>query len=236
MKKSQIILVVAGLGVLAAGAVAAIAGPAIYRDFIASEPAPAPELQAEQNLLEPAGAPLDPASLVGTWEVGTGSEAGYRVDEVLHGTDVTVTGRTEEVTGSLTVADDGLTLETAELSVDVASIATDSAQRDAYFRDRALRADEFPAATFTLAEPVALEVPPAASAITEATATGDLTIAGVTNRVTADVQVRSDGETVEVAGSIPVTFADYGVEAPNLGFVQVEPEGRIEFEVVAAKR
>jgi len=236
VKKSQIILVVAGLGVLAAGAAAAIAGPAIYRDFIAAEPAPAPELQAEQNLLEPPGAPLDPASLVGTWEVGTGSEAGYRIDEVLHGTDVTVTGRTGEVTGSLTVADDGLTLETAELRVDVASIATDSAQRDAYFRDRALRADEFPTATFTLAEPVTLEAPAAASAITDAVATGDLTIAGVTNRVTVDIQFRSDGETVEAAGSIPVTFADYGVEAPNLGFVQVEPEGKIEFDIIAAKR
>ena len=28
----------------------------------------------------------------------------------------------------------------------------------------------------------------------------------------------------QVAGSIPITFADFGVEAPNLGFVSVEPE------------
>jgi hypothetical protein len=44
-----------------------------------------------------------------------------------------------------------------------------------------------------------------------------------------------DGEGGQVAGSIPITFADFGVEAPNLGFVSVEPDGFVEFSLTIAR-
>ncbi|QBE48680.1 YceI family protein [Leucobacter triazinivorans] len=238
MQKSQKILIGAGAGVLALAAVAALAGPVVYRDFIAPPAASAPTLSGDENILpgESAGEALDPATLVGVWNVAQGSEAGYRVDEVLNGTDVTVTGRTDRVDGRFTIGADGLTLEAAELTVDVASISTDSAQRDAYFRDQALRTDEFPTAAFALTEPVALEQAPNAGDVVQAEATGDLTIAGATRTVTASVEVRSDGTTAEIAGSIPIVFADFGVEAPDLGFVSVEETGFVEFQLTAARQ
>jgi polyisoprenoid-binding protein YceI len=155
---------------------------------------------------------------------------------VLNGTDVTVTGRTDRVEGVLTIGAEGLTLEAAELTVDVASISTDSNQRDAYFRDQALRTGEFPTATFVLTEPVSLEEAPDAGAVVQAEVTGELTLAGATQSVTATVQVRSDGSTAEIAGTIPITFADFGVEAPSLGFVSVEPTGFVEFQLTAARQ
>jgi polyisoprenoid-binding protein YceI len=239
VQKSQKILIGAGAGVLALAVAAAVAGPIIYRDFIAPPAADAPSLSGDSSMLEPTGGPLDPAALVGEWSVADGSEAGYRVDEVLNGTDVTVTGRTSDVSGTFTVGEDGLTLEAAELTVDVASISTDSPQRDAYFRDSALRASEHPTATFTLTEPVTLDAAPEEGDVAQATATGELTIAGVTQLVTAEVQVRGSagvdgaGAVAEIAGSIPIVFADFGVEAPSLGFVQVEPEGFVEFQLTA---
>ncbi|QZY53171.1 YceI family protein [Leucobacter tenebrionis] len=238
MQTSQKILIGSGVAVLALAAAAAIAGPMIYRDFIAPPAAEAPSLSGDESMLEPLGAAIDPTALVGDWRVADGSEAGYRVDEVLNGTDVTVTGRTDEVTGTFTIGGDGLTLETAELAVDVASISTDSAQRDAYFRDQALRVSEHPTATFVLTQPVTLDEAPASGDVVQAEATGDLTIAGTTRSVTVDVQLRGttadDGETTaDIAGSIPISFADFGVEAPNLGFVQVEPEGFVEFQLTA---
>lgn len=36
---------------------------------------------------------------------------------------------------------------------------------------------------------------------------------------------------MQVIGSIPITFADFDVEAPSLGFVTVEDEGSIEFSL-----
>src|SRR5829696_5402088 len=65
----------------------------------------------------------------GTWTVSDGSTAGYRVDEVLNGADVTVAGTTGQVSG--TVVEAGA-LGSAEVAVDAASIATDSGRRDAY--------------------------------------------------------------------------------------------------------
>lgn len=173
---------------------------------------------------------LDTADLSGTWTVGAGSEAGYRVHEVLNGSDVTVTGRTDSVTGSATVA--GTSITAATITVQVADIATDSAQRDSYFRDSALDVSAFPQATFTLTEPVADAVP-SGSATTEVQATGTLTLHGVTKPVRATLQVGLNGDGVDVSGSVPITFSDFGVQAPDLGFVKVDDSGAVEFLVHA---
>lgn len=236
MKKTQLFLLISGTAMLALVVLVAVAGPSIYRDFIAPPAADTPTLSTVED--EPAmetGQPLDVALITGEWQVSTGSEAGYRVDEVLNGTDLTVTGRTEQVTGSFTIDASGLTLSSAHLTVDVASIATDQSARDSYFREEALRVSEFPEATFVLTEPVSLDAAPRSGEVFMAEATGNLTIAGVTNSVTAVVEVRSDGAITEIAGTIPITFADYGVESPSLGFVKVEPEGFVEFQLIATR-
>lgn len=237
MKKSHKIWISVGTAVLVLGIAAAIAGPIVYRDLVAAPAADTPTVTAPEQPTEENGngEALDPATLVGDWTVTDGSEAGYRVDEVLNGTDVTVTGRTDQVDGTLTIGGDGLTLDAAEITVDVASIATDSENRDQYFRGQALRTDEFPEATFVLTEPVTLDAAPDSGQVVETDAAGELTIAGETQTVTAAIQLTSDGETAQIAGSIPITFADYGVEAPNLGFVSVEPDGFVEFQLAAAR-
>jgi polyisoprenoid-binding protein YceI len=227
-------IIIAAIAVVLLGGTAAVAAPIIYRDLVAEPAADTPALSADDSVLDAAGGEaLDPESLAGEWLVSDGSYAGYRVDEVLNGTDVTVTGRTEEVSGSLTL--DGLTLTAAEFTVDVASIATDSSQRDSYFRDTAMNVSEHPDATFVLTSPVTIAESPNSGDVVEQSLTGDLTIAGVTRPVTFTVELRSDGTTTEIAGQIPITFADFDIDAPNLGFVSVEPEGYVEFALVATK-
>lgn len=237
MQRSHWILLASFGGVIVLAATAAIAGPSIYRDLVAAPPAEEPTLSGNHGIVEPEdqGDPLHPEDLAGSWEVTEGSEAGYRVDEVLNGTDITVTGRTDQVIGSFTISADGLTLEAAEVSVDVASIATDSEARDDYFRTEAMRVGEHPTATFLLTRPATLTSLPASGDVVDASAVGTLTLAGKTRTVTIDVQVRSDGVTAELVGSIPIVFADYGIEAPNLGFVAVEEQGAVEFDLVVAR-
>ena len=138
-----------------------------------------------------------------------GSTAGYRVDEVLNGADVTLAGTTGQVSGSVVVGSGALS--SAEVTVDVATIATDSGRRDAYFRDSVMDVGTNPTATFTVTEP------------------GELTVAGETREVQVDLSVVRTAEGVDISGLIPVTFADHGLEAPNLGFVSVEDQGAIEF-------
>lgn len=215
-------------------AIVAAVGPLLYRDLIAGEAAEAPTLRAEGSTLTVgSGAPLTAEDLTGTWELIEGSSAGYRVDEVLNGTDVTVTGRTDAVTGSLTVTE--LTLERAEFVVDVAAIATDNSARDAYFRDVVMRVAEYPTANFRLTEPVTAPTAPTSGETMTFEFSGDLTIAGVTQPVTFPAQMRTDGELVEIAGQVPIRFADFGVTAPSLGFVAVEERGLVEFQLVARR-
>ncbi len=142
MQKRTIITVSILAGVVLLGGTAAIAGPIVYRDLIVGE---ADGGADGHGRAEPdrRGEHIDPAALSGTWTVADGSFAGYRVDEVLNDTDVTVVGRTEEVTGTLTVED--LTLTAADLTVDVASITTDSTSRDDVLpRQRAARRPRTP--------------------------------------------------------------------------------------------
>jgi polyisoprenoid-binding protein YceI len=174
--------------------------------------------------IQPEDAELS-AGTDGTWTVSDGSTAGYRVDEVLNGADVTVAGTTGQVSGTVVV--EAGALDSAEVTVDVASIATDSGRRDAYFRDDVMDVGTHPTATFTVTEPV--ELPDLTGTPVTVPVTGDLTVAGETRQVQADLSVVRTPDGVDISGSIPVTFADHGLEAPDLGFVRVEDRGAIEF-------
>ncbi|KQS22546.1 YceI family protein [Frigoribacterium sp. Leaf186] len=224
-KNTKIGLGVAAAVVVVLGVTAAFAGPVIYRDLVVGEPEAAPTAA-----LTPGSSTLDASQLTGVWSIGDGSTAGYRVDEVLNGTDVTVVGSTDQVSGTITV--DGTSITAATIDVDVASIATDSGNRDDYFRGTAMQVNRFPTATFTLTEPIEAAVP-SDGEVASVDATGELTLHGVTKTVSVPLQAALSGDGVQVSGSIPVTFSDYGVEAPDLGFVSVEDQGTVEFLVAA---
>ncbi|PYI37200.1 YceI family protein [Arthrobacter psychrolactophilus] len=172
----------------------------------------------------------DSGSLEGDWSIVQGSQAGYRVAEVLNGQNVTVVGRTESVEGSVTIADSKLTA--AQVSVDLTGVATDNGSRDSQFLS-ILKTAEFPSATFTLSAPV--DIAAIKAGVASVKAVGDLTIAGTTKSVTVDLKAQSTGSGVEVQGSIPVTFSDYGIAAPDLGFVKVEPAGSVEMLLKLSK-
>jgi hypothetical protein len=58
---------------------------------------------------------------------------------------------------------------------------------------------------------------------------GELTVKGTTREVRTDLSVVRTPEGVDVSGSVPVTFADHGIDPPNLGFVRVEDAGSVAF-------
>lgn len=166
---------------------------------------------------------LDAAALSGTWKISAGSQAGYRVQEVLNGQDVTVVGRTTEVSGEAGI--DGTSLTNATAVVEMGNVATDDGSRDRQFQG-ILKTTEFPTSTFTLTS--AVDIAAIAGGAATAEASGELTIAGVTRAVTVSLKAQTADGGVEVQGSIPVTFSDFGIDAPDLGFVKVENTGTIE--------
>jgi polyisoprenoid-binding protein YceI len=205
-------------GGLALVVLALVAGPLVYAALEEDAP-PARTVQAQ-----PEGAPLI-EDTDGTWTVAAGSTAGYRVDEVLNGADVTVAGTTDQVTGQVVV--EGGSMTSAEVVVDIASVATDNGRRDGYFRDNVMDVAQFPTATFTVTGPV--DLPELTGTPVTVPVTGELTVKGTTREVATELSAVRTPEGVEVSGSVPVTFADHGVEPPDLGFVRVEDAGAVEF-------
>jgi polyisoprenoid-binding protein YceI len=183
---------------------------------------------AAPSISETAEAGTGSDDVAGEWTVDSGY-AGYRVDEVLQGEDVTVVGRTEEVSGSFTI--DGTTLSAGTIEVDVTSIATDNSNRDDYFANDAMEASTYPTASFELAEAAELPDDVTSGETVSVEVTGTLTMHGVSQEVTATLEVVVSGDTAQIVGTVPLTFADYDVEAPSLGFVEVEADGQLEFSL-----
>lgn len=214
--------VLIGVGSLAALVVLVVGGTYLYVNVISGD---APDPLALETSPPPAGGGGD-VQLDGTWTVAGGSEAGYRVDEVLNGQDNTVVGRTSDVTGEITVA--GGSATAGEITVDTTTITTDSGSRDSQFRGPILQTDQFPTSTFTLTSPVSLDGLDGGGPIS-VTATGDLTVRDVTHAIDIQLDVQLAGDGVQVAGSGEIQFADFDVDPPDLGFVRVEDSGTVEF-------
>jgi polyisoprenoid-binding protein YceI len=219
--------IVAG-AVLVIGAGGAVVGPRIYVALASHEAQAPPALSSK-----PAGSGTAVRNLSGEWVVAPGSYAGYRVKEDLEGQHLQVTGRTSKVSGSFEAT--GLTLSSATVTVEVGAIATAEPARDAYFRDVALDVAKFPTATFTLTRPVTVK--PAVPGTPQTfTVDGRLALHGVTRDVRVRLEAEAEGAGGRIAGRIPITFSDYGVTAPSLGFVTVEKAGDIEFLLDVVRR
>jgi polyisoprenoid-binding protein YceI len=178
-------------------------------------------------------------SLAGPYSAGSGSVVGYRVNEVLLGQNTTAVGRTTSVTGHLTIA--GTTATAATFSVPMDTVHSDKSQRDAQFDGRIMDVAQYPTGTFTLTSPIDLAPLPATGVIKSYTATGKLTLHGVTRTVTftltAERGTAKDGAAqIEVAGDIPVLFSDYNIQNPSLGgFVTTQDHGLLEFLLIFSK-
>lgn len=175
--------------------------------------------------------PAAPAGdVTGTWTINADSTVGYRAKEVLAGLETEGVGRTNAVTGTMAI--DGTVVQSASFEVDMTTITSDSDRRDSQFQGRIMTTDEFPTATFVLTEPIDVGAIPAEGEPVTVTATGDLTLRGVTNPVTFEMTAQIEGGRIGVLGSIPILFSDYQIPDPSNSFAQVEDNGLLEFVLV----
>lgn len=225
-----------GLGILIVAAIVAFTvGPWFYRVYVAGD--------ADPELALPGQTQAATTDVNGTWTVVPGpddqaarTQAGYRVDEILRGSPLTVNGRTSDVSGEAVVA--ASKLESATFTVDVASITSPEGARDNQFRGTdILDTDKFPTAELRLTQPVDVADVPESGESATLDVPVSLTIKGVSRDVTAKVEVQRAGDTIAAAGSVPVNWTDFDVTPPDFaGFVTVEPTGTIEFLVNLAKK
>ena len=178
-------------------------------------PSPAPPALTQDSSSEGPSGTLRPAA--GSW-------VGYRVRETVGGIGVrTAVGRTAGVRGSATVQDGRI--ERADLEVDMESLRSAECGRDAALRTRGIETDRFPRARFVLTAPVAVA--------RRFEARGRLTLHGVTRPVRMALEAGRSAERLELAGSLPIRFADYGMTPPSVaGVASVRSEGILEVRLL----
>ena len=242
------------VGVVAVLVVVFVGGPFVYIHFIEGK-APAPLTLSTETTVAPAATSTSSgagpsttasdasggsgssagssataggsSSVDGTWKVGTGSLAGYRIKETLFGQSNTAVGRTSSITGSITIS--GSEVSAGSFTVDMTTVKSDESQRDHQFQGRIMDTSQFPTSTFALTKPIDLGSVPADGATITETATGNLTLHGTTKAVTFTVQARKSGSTISVSWSIPIVFADYNIDNPSGGPAQTSDNGTLEF-------
>lgn len=190
---------------------------------------PAVTEPASTNSVEPAAPTEERESFDGDWIPTTASEFGYRVEEVIAGVGTTAVGRSNEIEGLLTI--EGTTATVVDVEVQIANITSDDSRRDGRFSGAIMNSTEFPTAIFTISEPIEFGAIPVDGQVV-ATATGELTLRGVTNPVTFDVTAEATNDLIGILGSIPVVFADYGIDNPSFAAIKTEDEGLVEFVLV----
>lgn len=232
-------IVVGGLAV-AAGLTYLLLRPAAPPAVGLGSPTPGASQPAASTLPTGAVASFAPGELSGTWTIDpsigsfsdfSSSFVGYRVDETLATIGAnTAVGRTSELTGSLVL--DGTLITSVEVTASVDALRSGDDNRDGQLKRQALETSQFPTSTFKLTNPIDLEAEPADGQTISATATGELTLHGVTKTVEIPIEARLSGDVVTVTGSIDILFADYDIDQPSSFVVlSIEDHGTMEFQL-----
>jgi hypothetical protein len=184
-------------------------------------PVPAP-----LALPEPQGPPagMVGTSVDGTWTVGTGSLAGYRVREDFLGPGNSLVGRTSAVTGEVVVVHGDVT--SASFSVDLATVKSNGKLQPGFATT--LGTAKYPDASFNLSAKIVPGRPPVINKAFQLKATGGLVMHGTAYPVNFDITARDNGAVLEGAGSVPVVFSNWDLKAPSI----LEDHGAVEFLLV----
>jgi polyisoprenoid-binding protein YceI len=230
--KSPRVLLVAVVGLLA------LFGLAYFALFNDDSP-PELSLETTKGATE---APAPPSGeLAGTWAVGDGSIAGYRVREKLAALPAPsdAVGRTGAITGQFVLTQEGgaYQVSKADFTVDVAQLKSDEDRRDNKIRSIGLETDKFPQATFALTSPISIPADAADGKAVTVQSEGNLTLHGVTKKVSIPLEVQRDGAQIKIVGNYEFTWSDFGMTAPSVGsFVTVTGDPKLEFSLLMSKQ
>jgi polyisoprenoid-binding protein YceI len=209
-------------------------GVAYFVVFAGSSPQ---KLTLSSPTATPSGSAAASASpAAGTWNVASDSQAGYRVREQLASLPAPgdAVGRTSSIHGTVTIGGSGssASVSAASITVDVNTLTSDRSMRDARLHTMGLESDRYPTATFVLATPIALPADAANGQAINVSATGQLTLHGVTRTVIIPIQARLSGSQIELAGSLTFPFSEFGMTPPSIGgFVSVQDNATMEFDL-----
>lgn len=242
----RVLIPLVGVGVIVV--LGGVAAYAFYFSGLRTSPAtlalssPTPAASATAT----ASATASPTAVAsaGTWQISTGSLAGYRVREQFVGqtSPHEAVARTSAVTGQVTIVQSGTSYKVAAATVTVQLGSLASVDQVAGYnvtnRDRivaqTLDVRSFPTAVFT-AQPITLPAGADTGSTVTVSVPGTLTIHGVIKNVTASIQFRVSGSTAQVAGSISTNMTAFGISPPTVPFTSVQAAITLEFQLNLTK-
>ncbi len=207
----------------------AVIGPFVYIHFIEGPAPPKLALPTGSHTTSTGSGSTEAktTSVSGTWNVGPGSVAGYRVSEVLIGQNSTAVGRTSKVWGSMTI--DGTTVSKGTVTVDMASVVSDQSSRNAHFDGPIMDVAQFPTSTLSLSSPISLGSIPADGDVAHYEASGVLRMHGVSRLVTFSVSAERLGGEIDVLADVSIPFSEWDIANPSIGgFVTTANTGTLE--------
>ena len=213
--------------------VVAVAGFAGYWFLIREDAAPKPTIKAT--------ATTDGGAVDGTWTLAAndanGSFVQYRVHEQFAAglVDNDASGKSTDVTGTMTI--NGTTVSGVEVTANLAALKSDKDFRDTALKSRGLETDRFPTAKFVASGPVTLPAAPVKGTTINVDVPGSLTLHGVTKTVTAPIEARWDGATVQVVvKALNINLPDYSITPPTGGpIAEVDDHGDLELQLFFTK-
>jgi len=217
------------IGIPLAVAIAVVGGSWFYIKVLQDDPPAKLTLDSSSSSTTAAPSGVDDGTTDGTWKVSSDSIVGYRVKETLFGASAEAAGRTSEVTGAIAIT--GTSVLEGSFTVDMTSVSSDRTQRDGQFHGRIMNTSQFPTAIFTLTSPIELSSVALDDEVS-AKATGNLTMHGVTNKITFDIVAKRVAGQIRANGAIPIHFADYDIDNPSGGPASVGDDGILEFTLV----
>ncbi len=212
---------------LASAAMAVLFAVLIATDLTAS----APRRLALPKLAGPGVASPSNAAAAGpvsgSWTVGPGSQAGYRVHEVLFGLHHTAVGRTAKVSGGITIS--GSEVVAANFTVQMGSVLSDQTGRNVMWQRFIMDTRTYPQSHFRLTRPIQLgSVPPIGKVVT-ARAAGQLTMRGLTRTVVFSIRgERVSASEIDLNAAVPIVFAEWKIPNPSFAIAKVGTAGTLE--------
>jgi hypothetical protein len=184
-----------------------------------------------------AAKPISSATgITGSWKLGSGSVAGYRVREKLGflPAQSDAVGRTSAITGkaSLTESNSAVTVTAASFVVAVNTLRSDRSMRDDRIHTIGLQSDQYPRATFKLSTPVSLPASALTGHVVHVSATGVFNIHGTSKRETVPLQMSLSSSAIQAVGSLTFPWSEFNMTAPSVGgFVNVTNKATMEFDL-----
>ena len=120
--------------------------------------------------------------------------------------------------------------------MDLTTLVSDQSMRDGQLARQGVQTDQFPNATFVLTAPIELGHVPAEGEEVSVTATGDLTLHGVTKSVQIPLKATLTQDVIGVSGSLTFTWEDFGMEQPSSQrVVSLADDVTMEFQIFMRK-